>query len=517
VGTKLSVRLQVTGTAPTTVRAKVWRAGTTEPSVWQVQTTDSTSGLQKAGGLALATYISGSATNVPVTAAWSNLSAVPAATTTTLVAPNVAPTASAKVAVSDLTASFDGSGSVDPDGSVAQYLWSFGDGTTGTGVRPQHVYAAAGTYTATLTVKDLAGAAGTATVPVTVTAPNVAPVARLAVTPQDLKVTASAAASSDADGTIASYAWTFGDGSTATGATASHTYAAAGTYTVSLKVTDDDGATSTASSTVTAAAPRTSAFPGPDTTGVPAGKTLKIHYGDLYITTPGAVIDGLDIRGLVKVKASGVVIKNSIVRGKPLTGSMGLITNDLGAYSFTLEDSELRPTDESSYVNGIIGHNFTVRRTEIARVIDSVHITGSNVRVEDSWLHDNLFYAMDPSWNGPSHTDSIQIQAGSNHRFLRNRIEGAYSSAFQTTQDRGPISDVVIEGNFINGGGCSVNIAWGSKYAPIPGTALQIRGNTFGTDTRHTRCAVIAPSSTGATLVSNAFVDGKTVTISRGW
>jgi WD40 repeat protein len=52
--------------------------------------------------------------------------------------------------------------------------------------------------------------------------------------------------SSDSDGTIASYDWDFGDGSPpSTYSTASHSYGAAGTYTVTLKVTDDDGATDT--------------------------------------------------------------------------------------------------------------------------------------------------------------------------------------------------------------------------------------------------------------------------------
>jgi PKD repeat protein len=61
--------------------------------------------------------------------------------------------------------------------------------------------------------------------------------------------------STDSDGVIAARAWTFGDGATSTATNPSHTYAAAGTYTVGLTVTDNDGATGSASSTVMASAP----------------------------------------------------------------------------------------------------------------------------------------------------------------------------------------------------------------------------------------------------------------------
>ncbi len=68
-----------------------------------------------------------------------------------------------------------------------------------------------------------------------------------------LACTLDGSGSTDTDGTIASYAWTFGDGATGAGPTASHTYAIGGTYPVTLTVTDDGGQTGTASSSVTVA------------------------------------------------------------------------------------------------------------------------------------------------------------------------------------------------------------------------------------------------------------------------
>jgi PKD repeat protein len=176
----------------------------------------------------------------------------------TVTAPaNQAPTASFTTAVQGLTVSVDGSGSTDPDGTVASYAWNFGDGTTATGRTASRTYTAAGTYTVRLTVTDNGGATGTTTREVTVTAPaaNVAPTASFTATTTGLTVNVDGRASSDTDGTIASYAWNFGDGTTGTGATTSKTYAAAGTYRVTLTVTDNGGATGSAFRDVVVTAP----------------------------------------------------------------------------------------------------------------------------------------------------------------------------------------------------------------------------------------------------------------------
>jgi PKD repeat protein len=66
-GATLQIRVQATGTSPTTLRAKVWKTSQSEPSSWQLSATDSQSVLQAPGGVGVATYLSGTATNVPVT------------------------------------------------------------------------------------------------------------------------------------------------------------------------------------------------------------------------------------------------------------------------------------------------------------------------------------------------------------------------------------------------------------------------------------------------------------------
>ncbi|MFQ5607579.1 MAG: PKD domain-containing protein, partial [Candidatus Zixiibacteriota bacterium] len=150
--------------------------------------------------------------------------------------------------------SFSSTGSSDPDGSIVGYSWDFGDGGSSNQANPSYAYSAAGTYTVTLTVTDDQGATGTDATTADITGgganqpPTANPNGPYSGTVGNA-VSFSSAGSSDPDGSIVGYSWDFGDGGSSAQANPSHTYSAAGTYTVSLTVTDDQGATGSASTT----------------------------------------------------------------------------------------------------------------------------------------------------------------------------------------------------------------------------------------------------------------------------
>jgi PKD repeat protein len=150
---------------------------------------------------------------------------------------------------------FSSAGSVDNDGTIVTYKWDFGDGSpVSNDPNPSHTYATPGIRTATLTVTDNEGATDVKTVSVTAGPFNVGPTAAGTAVPTDgrapLPVAFDSAGSSDSDGTIVSYKWDFGDGSPLENTpTASHTYAP-GTWTATLTVTDNDGATATKAFTI---------------------------------------------------------------------------------------------------------------------------------------------------------------------------------------------------------------------------------------------------------------------------
>ncbi|MBE3088741.1 MAG: PKD domain-containing protein, partial [Actinobacteria bacterium] len=123
--------------------------------------------------------------------------------------------------------------------TIVSYSWDFGDGSTGSGVTVTHTYSAPGNYKATLIVTDDGDMQDTCNKEVVIKK-NKKPEAKIEYSLLEENIAAfDGSSSSDEDGTIVSYSWDFGDGSTGSGVTVTHTYSAPGNYKATLIVTDD--------------------------------------------------------------------------------------------------------------------------------------------------------------------------------------------------------------------------------------------------------------------------------------
>jgi len=184
---------------------------------------------------------------------------------------------------------------------IANYLWTFGDGGSSTGVITGHAYGQSGTFTVVLTVTDDLGRTGTTSKTVTVGAQTL-PTAVFVVSPSTADINQpiffdASTSTAPAPQSVVAWAWSFGDSTTGEGRQIQHSYAQAGTYTVLLQVTDSAGQRGTTSKTVTVGLSPTAKFvvsPSPATVGAtvtfnaaestaPAGTTVATYswnFGD---------------------------------------------------------------------------------------------------------------------------------------------------------------------------------------------------------------------------------------------
>jgi len=269
-------------------------------------------------------------------------------------APNIAPTANAgadQTVDSGAAVSLDGTGSTDPDGTIASYAWvqTAGPAVTLTGANTATPSFTAPTGPATLTfqltVTDNNGATGTDSVTVNVNAGNIAPTANAGAdqtVDSGATVNLNGTGSNDPDGTIASYAWvqTAGPAVTLTGAnTATPSFTAPtgpASLTFELTVTDNDGATGTDSVTINVNPP-----PMPD--------------------------------------ATGVVIVNGPVSSSKTSKSFVFKLTNVGATAITVNESNI--TEESVSVNGTATGSVAVG--SFTKTLNP----GASTRVKLSWSY----------------------------------------------------------------------------------------------------------------------------------
>ncbi|MDT7827289.1 malectin domain-containing carbohydrate-binding protein [Pricia sp. S334] len=226
-------------------------------------------------GLATTSHNDGTLTN----AVYDNVSVTEA------IAQNQAPTALIGAnplnGIAPLEVVFDSSGS-DDDTGIVSYDWDFADGTPMvSGAEVSHTFTTSGTFEVTLTVADAEGETDTDTVTITVDEPNQGPIASFSATPMNgqapLLVAFDSSSSSD-DNAIVSYSWDFDDGNVSIEMSPSHTFTMAGTYDVTLTVTDAEGLTDVTTQQIIAEEPVTPDF----ALRINAGGPEVVHNGETF-------------------------------------------------------------------------------------------------------------------------------------------------------------------------------------------------------------------------------------------
>ncbi len=186
-------------------------------------------------------------------------------------APPVADAGADQIGAPGQRLSFTSSQSFDTDGDIAEYIWSFGDGTTAPGQTVSHAFERPGTYTVKLSVTDDTGhvrAVDHDESTVVINSPPTANSGPDLLAAPGQPVTLSGTQSFDLDGTIADYRWTFSDGDAeASGSETTRTFEFPGVYTAQLTVTDDS-----------------------NTNNATAQDTARIRINQSPLATPGADI-----------------------------------------------------------------------------------------------------------------------------------------------------------------------------------------------------------------------------------
>ncbi len=235
---------------------------------------------------------------------------------------------------------FDGTGS-EFGGGVVTFAWDFGDGSTSTEEDPTYTYSAEGVYTVTLIVTDDEGDTDTCTTTATITAlsVNAAPTldcSTLPTTGDVDEILTLQVVATDSDGTVVLYDWGFGDGSgdTTTIDSTQKAYSAAGTYTIQVEVTDDDGEAANCSQDITITdSTTTNVAPIADCSLIPTSAEIMENIpfdGSGSSDSDGTIIDYTWDFGITDSSGNPVTVSG------PTLSTTNFGYTDAGTYTVTL-------------------------------------------------------------------------------------------------------------------------------------------------------------------------------------
>ena len=209
--------------------------------------------------------------------------------------------------------------------------------------------------------------------------------------------------------------------------------------------------------------------PGPDNTGVPPGTELEPS-GSIQVTDDGAILENLDITGEVQVLADNVTIRKVRITSGDYYPIRYFDENNTG---LVVEDSEIIGTN-GDVTSAIAFRDYTARRLNIHGMADGLK-ADANVLIEDCWIHDLS--------NGEGeHNDAVQSTGGKGVTIRHNDLSGASNACVQTGDEGAATEDLVVQCNWLDGGGYALNIRGTGVTKP---KNTQVIDNRFGHDSAY--------------------------------
>ncbi len=223
-------------------------------------------------------------------------------------------------------------------------------------------------------------------------------------------------------------------------------------------------------------------FPDAASTGVPPGTTLTDVTGDQLFAKDGEIVEGKVFYGFVTVTARGVTFRKCVFRGGPTEETRPLLDSE-HARDTVIEDSEFYPSHPSPSIDGIWAAHTKIFRSEFRGTVDGIK-AHTGTLVQDSYIHDLSWFASDPDQGGePTHNDGVQAFAEQRGVTLRHNTIDVSTTEDPNAAVQSSADELRVEGNYLDGGACVVNI----DHTPLgrPLTGQRVTGNRFGRGSAH--------------------------------
>jgi hypothetical protein len=214
----------------------------------------------------------------------------------------------------------------------------------------------------------------------------------------------------------------------------------------------------------------------PDATNTgPSNAGILVNSAGVTINTPGAVVENKNFTGMVFITANNVTLRNFRIDA---TGDSYGISAAQDKTGIVIEDGEIHDATG----DGIYGTGYTARRINVHHCGGDGFKHQGDGAIQNCWVHD-LGTAEG------AHADGVQIMSGSNISITGNNFDmpidvpgtSSNSAVFIRTAF-GPIDNVTVDGNWMNGGNYTV---YSVNYLGDIPTNVSITNNRFGRDYRY--------------------------------